>query len=177
MVTLVTLPDLQANSYASLADADDYIATYVLDDAVATNWSALPEDQRSKLLIVATTRIDEYMTFQGRKVYFEQLLQWPRFQVYVDGYYVDPNALPVKLVRATVAMALWLQANDGVLFSDSQNEFSRIEVGPLRVWVNDQSGITPRQFLPDDVIALLEQYGEYTTPYNGSGMRVVELHR
>jgi hypothetical protein len=178
VVELILPPDSHANSYASPADADEYLGTYVFDDAKIAAWNAMSADQRAKLLIMATKRIDEYFIFRGRRTFWNQQLEWPRYLVYVAEYPLDPTLLPPRLVQATVDTALWLMDNsEAQSVQNASTQYSALEVGALKVKFKGDNMTPAKQYLSDNTIATLELFGTYNVPYNGSGMRVATLYR
>lgn len=63
-----------ANSYVTLAMANSYFDDRITSD----NWTAATDDNKKRALIEAAKRIDTYR-FHGTKVYYRQIMQWPRY--------------------------------------------------------------------------------------------------
>lgn len=83
-----TVGDKDANSYASVEEADAYFAVRLNADL----WTNSPVDTKAKALILATSLIDQ-LEFSGRKVSVSsedlpdyQALQWPRSPDMIDAY-------------------------------------------------------------------------------------------
>lgn len=87
--------NLSANSYVSEAD----LSTYAEDRGVTIIGTP------AVLLIKAMDYIESQM-FIGTKETDTQPLQWPRNNVYIDGYYVSPENLPIELKNGQMAVAL-----------------------------------------------------------------------
>ena len=103
-----------ANSYASVADADAYYDGHLY----ASAWTAATTGNKEKALVFATRLIDSQFQFNGWKAHDEQALQWPRercqdpdrgFPVTIlllaIGAYVESNIVPKAVVDATCEMA------------------------------------------------------------------------
>lgn len=97
-----------ANSYASVAEADAYLA--VRGDT--STWTALTTGQKESKLQWAAIYLDT-LTFKGTRSTSTQALQWPRVGVVDrDGYTVASDAIPQALKNAQAEMAFQLIAND-----------------------------------------------------------------
>ena len=95
-----------ANSYASVAEADAYLA--VRGDT--STWTALTTDEKEAKLQWSAIYIDT-LTFKGTRSTSTQALQWPRIGVWDrDGFEVD--GIPQALKNAQAEMAFQLIAND-----------------------------------------------------------------
>ena len=95
-----------ANSYASVAEADAYLA--VRGDT--STWTALTLGQKESKLQWAALYLDT-LTFKGTRSTSTQALQWPRIGVWDrDGFEVD--GIPQALKNAQAEMAFQLIAND-----------------------------------------------------------------
>lgn len=97
-----------ANSYASVAEADAYLA--VRGDT--STWTALTTGQKEAKLQWAAIYIDT-LNFRGTRSTSTQGLQWPRVGVVDrDGYTVASDAIPQALKNAQAEMAFQLVGND-----------------------------------------------------------------
>ena len=95
-----------ANSYASVAEADAYLA--VRGDT--STWTALTTGAKESKLQWAAIYLDT-LTFKGTRSTSTQALQWPRIGVWDrDGFEVD--GIPQALKNAQAEMAFQLIAND-----------------------------------------------------------------
>lgn len=156
MPTLVsTVGAVDANSYASVADATTYF-----DERLNTAaWSGAVSDDQARALIAATRRIDQE-TFEGVPVNpltgtstgTTQALKWPRYSADDDaGWTWEPTVIPVPVKHATYKLALYL-LNQGA--SDPSQPtglegFANVKVGSLDV--TPRAGFTPDE-LPADVL-------------------------
>ena len=106
MPIVTTAGAATANSYASVAEADAYLA--VRGDT--STWTALNNGQKESKLQWAAIYLDT-LTFKGTRSTSTQALQWPRIGVWDrDGFEVD--GIPQALKNAQAEMAFQLIAND-----------------------------------------------------------------
>ena len=110
-----------ANSYVSEAE----LATYAADRGVTASGTA------AVLLIQAMDYI-ESQPFIGKKFTDSQALLWPRYGVYVYGYYVDTDSIPTLLKEAEMEVALGIDAGNNPLASEARMTL-REKVGPLDI--------------------------------------------
>ena len=106
-----------ANSYASVANADSYVA-----DRGLTGWAALTTSVKEQSLIKATDYLEQTYreAWKGYRVNSTQALSWPRSEVIVDTFPVAANIVPVAVVRACIEMALRASAGDDLIADLSQ---------------------------------------------------------
>lgn len=92
-----------ANSYASVADADAYHDGHLY----AAAWTAASGANKEKALVMATRLIDSQFQFDGVRAKETQALQWPREGCHdpdADGWTLD-SMLPKAVLDATCEMA------------------------------------------------------------------------
>jgi hypothetical protein len=104
-----------ANSYADVADGDAYFEGHLYADA----WTGATAEKKAAALVMATRLIDSQYQFNGFRAHTEQALQWPREKCpdpdkglptisvlqWVSDYFVEPDLVPVPVVRASCEMA------------------------------------------------------------------------
>lgn len=96
-----------ANTYVSAADFTTY--------AAARGYTpVLPADQ---LLIEAMDYI-EGLPFQGIKQQMLQLLQFPRYRLYIDGYPLLANTIPVQLINGQCQVAMAIDQGNSPLLDE-----------------------------------------------------------
>ncbi|MBB5277780.1 hypothetical protein HNR26_003869 [Rhizobium rosettiformans] len=99
-----------ANSYASVEEADDYLAANIHADE---SWSALPEESKQKLLVWSTRYIDQRARWNGKPVSATQPLRHPRHGLKnADGIEIPWNIIAPQLKAATIEMARYLVDTD-----------------------------------------------------------------
>lgn len=105
-----------ANSYVSVSDASDIIATNIHAD---TAWVALSTADQEKLLAWATRYLDTKASWKGTKSVEDSPLRWPRTGVYDrDNVLIDSDVIPQQLKVATAEMARYLIAQDRTIERD-----------------------------------------------------------
>jgi Putative DnaT-like ssDNA binding protein len=95
-----------ANSYASVAEANAYFANRPSQDAV---WDNAGSAEKQEALILATAYLDaEYGgQWAGTKRTMDQALDWPRTDaVTTDGHSIEISEIPARLKRATFELAV-----------------------------------------------------------------------
>jgi len=152
------------NSYASLADSDEYVSTRVADATVRATWDGLDQELKSAYLVNASRTLDSLCNWIGDKYSRDQGLKWPRVNAYVDGYIVDQITFPRPVVEATIEMAAWSMTNSGDVAVSSNAQFDSIKVGPIAIDFNEGSGIAANAYFPDIVAILLRDYGGIQAP-------------
>jgi hypothetical protein len=140
MALISTVGAVDANSYASLAEANTYFA----DGAYISAWEDTDETQ-ANLLISATRRLDQE-SYAGYRMSYTQALKWPRGNVYLDGLLIPSDTIPQRLKDAVFEMALSL-AGSNILEQSELANFKSLQVGPVSLEMNQpvQSGSLPAQ--------------------------------
>lgn len=85
-----------ATSYVSIADADNYIESYVMDTSY---WDSLADAAKEKHLMIATKWLDQSLVWASDKLNSDQALEFPRVAF----------GLPIQIVEATVLLANEIQ--------------------------------------------------------------------
>ena len=118
-----------SESYISVADASSYHTA-----RGNTAWAALATDA---LREAALRRATDYMRqayrsrWQGYKVNEDQALDWPRYDVEVEGYAIDSDIVPTEIKNACAELALRASAAD--LNPDLTQGVAREKVGQIEV--------------------------------------------
>lgn len=101
-ISTITIGGVDYQSYASVAEADAYLA---VDPTRSAAWAALNTDTKGSYLVAATRRMDA-LRWSGSKVSSSQELQWPRSGVTDrDGNAVSETGIPQALEDATILVA------------------------------------------------------------------------
>jgi hypothetical protein len=110
-----------SNSYVSEAD----LATYASDRGITITGTAA-------VLIIQAMDYLESRQFLGTKSDIDQALQWPRFGVEVDSYYVDSDEIPTLLKQAEMEICIAIDGGVDPL-ANLGRETKREKVGDLEV--------------------------------------------
>lgn len=114
-----------ADSYVSVAEADAYWAK-----RPGSAWGAAPNAEREGALVRATGYVDAEYAWRGTRATAVQALDWPRYDVVLDGYPLDGTTIPRPVKDAVCEMALKALAGD--LVGDvSPQQVVEQTVGPI----------------------------------------------
>lgn len=102
-----------AQSYASAAT----LTAYALARAITL--TAAGDTAKEALLIRAMDYIEQ-QPFKGTKNTEEQALQWPRYGVVIDSYYVDEDEIPQLLIDSLCEVAIGVDAGNDPLLSEER---------------------------------------------------------
>ena len=96
-LTTITIGDIDYPSYATVAEADAYLA---IDLARNEAWAALDDEGKGLRLVAAARRLDS-LRWAGRKGLASQATAWPR-----SGLAPPPaDAVPPEIERAAILLA------------------------------------------------------------------------
>jgi len=84
-----------SNSYVSEAE----LTTYASDRGVTITGT-------NAVLLIQAMDYVEQQNFKGTKNTDAQALQWPRYNVYIDTYYIESDSIPQLLKEAQMELAL-----------------------------------------------------------------------
>ncbi|MBT2326118.1 hypothetical protein J7E62_27700 [Variovorax paradoxus] len=138
-----------AESYVSVADATTYHAA-----RGNAAWGLLASDTiREQLLRKAV----DYMTqaygqrWKGERINSTQALDWPRYDVVANGYYVPSDSVPLGVAHACAELAL--RAATVSLAPDVTRLKKRVKVGPIETEYEPGSSALPRFTAVDNMLA------------------------
>ena len=161
-----TIGGASANSYVTVAEADAYFAT----SFGRTAWgSALPANKEI-VLIESTRLLDLLVSWKGYVKSDTQALRWPRTYVpTIDGVdtvlesYISDSIIPKDVKNAVFELAYSLLSNGG--FQASENELSKVKVGPVSI---DFSDTVKSNGLPKMVRDMIARWSEYSVVSSNS---------
>lgn len=155
MLTIETGAGLaNADSYASVAAADTRCASLGL-----SAWTALAEADKEIALRRATQFMATYRTrWAGRRVYQRQALDWPRYNVAVDGFTVPSTIVPLDVVNACIDLAVRAGSGEDLLpdLDTGSNAIKKDKTGPLETEYFQNTTDARERFVAVD--ALLAPY-------------------
>ena len=93
-----------ANSYVTEAELTTYAADRGVTLTAATD-----------VLLIKAMDYIESLSFIGTKYSKGQALQWPRSNVYIDGFYFVPTIIPPALQTGQIATALAIDSDNSPL--------------------------------------------------------------
>ena len=149
--------DPDANSYAALQFADDYVDT---NSYASSEWLALDDDAKEKLLVRSSKIIDVRFKWNGQRVDQDSGLRWPRAGCFdEDGFQIADNVIPRILQEAVVEFATYLMNDDWSAPRDA-DQFKEIKVDVLDIKYNTDYR---RAYIPDTIVQMLSALGLCTT--------------
>jgi hypothetical protein len=170
-----------ANSYVSVGEADTYVADQVSDASVGATWQALSPELKALYVVRATEFLDSLVSWNGDRWSLTQNLKWPRFNVFVDGYYLQIGLVaPPKVKYATVELALFLMQQSNATSEANTNVlYNAVTVGPLKIDFNNVGTGPANKFFPDIVAILIKDLGIIDNPDlpNTNRLKQVKLTR
>lgn len=139
-----------ANSYVTVADARAYAA------ARGITLSATDSVVESLLINAVDYTESKRAQYQGSKVSQDQELQFPRYNVSIDGFEIPPTTIPKTLKNAQ--MQLVIESSEGIdLMPTQSGQFVTEEtVGPITTKYSDKAGLDGLEPQMTAVDALLE---------------------
>lgn len=163
--------ETDSNSYASVAEADDYLEVRPdLDDA----WGLAINADKEAWLMWATQLLDQRCNFQGTKTVEESALRWPRSFVYDrDGLLVPDDEVPAQIKAATIEVAynLAVQAVDpsNPSTGGSSGTIQKLKAAVVEITYASGSGTSSRSVaLPLGLNDILSPLGSIA-PVTGGG--------
>lgn len=103
-ISTITIGAVNYTAYASVSEADEYLA---VDPVRGATWTALTADEKGARLVAATRRLD-LLDWAGSKTGDEgtQENAWPRTGLtYPDGTAVSTSEVPIEVENATILLA------------------------------------------------------------------------
>ena len=161
-----TVKGENANSYVTLAEANDYFDT----SPDSSTWTNKTDDQKKRSLISATRWIDTFV-FYGDRCDDGQALKFPRNNYQVDGVELACSKIPnnIKYAQYELARAL---ANDTDAITGTtgkEGNISEAKLGDLEVKFNTTTQNTGSVNNIMDVYPWLQSYlGAYMLGGAGS---------
>jgi len=139
-----------ANSYVSLADADQYHE----NNSGSTTWSGATDANKQKALRLATQYVDARYNgrWRGFQATSTQALAWPRMSAYDnEGYIYDSDAVPQRLADAVSELALRVIDGD-TLFEDQSKpgviKTKSVRAGPISRTIEYMGGMNQAKKYP-----------------------------
>ena len=155
-----TLP-AGANSYVSVEEASFYHEAGVSAD----EWAAIDPAEQERLLVTATRLLDATVDWRGYRSYPDQALDWPRIGVLQHSRYVLPaNTVPIDVRYATAELAMHLKRRPAPATVGTA-PVEEVKLGPISVKMGTatQSASSPLTTLPAEVLALIRDFGSYSS--------------
>jgi hypothetical protein len=114
-----------ANTYVSLADARTRA------ELLGVSISATDATADSQLA-QAAYYVDNMYSFKGDKVSASQTMQWPRYDVCIDGFSFSSSAIPQQLIDAQIFAAAELESGNVFYPANDGKNIASESVGSIR---------------------------------------------
>lgn len=105
-----TVGSASANSYLTVAQADDFANLYL----GTLNWASASTDNKGRALIMATRYLDE-LKWIGERASTTQALLWPRTDAECGDWSFTSSEIPQPIKQATFDLAEYLLGDGTVL--------------------------------------------------------------
>jgi hypothetical protein len=152
-----------ANSYVSVAEADDY---YVIDSNFGAVWTAYTTEKKQSLLAWATRILDQKCSFSGYQSGDSQPLRWPRTRVRDrDGVAIAVDAIPTQLKAAVLELLKYILQNDPT----TSAEVEHLRVVTVDVITLEYQEGTSQSKVPGIINQVLYGLGTYLSGNRGFG--------
>lgn len=148
-----------SNSYITIEELDDYAMARGCDIPIE-------KPERVALIIRAADYTESFRRkFQGTKVSGDQSMQWPRVNVWVDGFTVASDAIPVDLKKAQLQAAI--EYIDFDMLPTTEQNIKKEKVDVIEVEYQDGDGSLTAPTFPK-----VDQYLEALLKRGGFGLLV-----
>jgi hypothetical protein len=152
-----------ANTYASLAAADNYLQ----DNPHTTAWSDASDEVKTWALLNATRLLDTYMRWEGDRQTETQALEWPRSggKNRCSTLAIPDDYLPKNVTHACIELAYDLITSDKTRPSSTdQSQLAKVKVDTIELTYdtplqNDSRVTTQAAVITDGLKAILRCYG------------------
>lgn len=157
-----------ANSYVSVAFADDYFASHPY---YADNWADLTTPQKESLLSSASRNLDMMVNWRGTPTTTSQGLRWPRRDAAnLDGIPYPSNMIPLALKQAVCEYAYFMSTPQGNPDTPSETEgVTELKVDVIQLKFGTSEA---RKTVPTATIRLLAGLGY---AYSAARVRKVQV--
>lgn len=171
MAELISTPGAaDANSYCSVEQANDYIASnYLSTDPLRIKWNNVQETDKPVLLMKATAFLDSIVRWHFARETNTQALAFPAKDVPVMGSWatgdevdhkVPAGTIPAAIVQGQVEVALGFLG--GSVNSGSSRTLDSLKVGSVSLDFNQDSN--PSKLFPTSVELALRRFGSFVKP-------------
>lgn len=128
-----------ANSYVTVAFADDYFA---IDPRFTATWTAFTTQEKQIFLAWATRTLDQKVTWRGEKTDPDNALRWPREGTKDrDGEEIDEDEIPLQLQELVCEFVKYMQGVDPTVTQDIEH-IKRMKLDVMEIEYQDGTAQT-----------------------------------
>lgn len=161
-----------ANSYVSVAFADDYLTI----KPNTAPWLALSSTEKERYLMLGSRALDNAATYRGSKYAEESGLRWPRTgAVDCDGLTQPYDEVPDAIKHATVELAFHyvFHGIDPSVPLSTSGEIKKIKADVIEIEYVDGTQSTAINYFPQGINGVLQCLGRVTTGNGSSFGRIL----
>lgn len=175
MTLIVTPGGADSNSYATLAEANEYHVARLHN----ADWTDATDIVKEAALIWAARTLDANMYWNGRRTTEEQALDWPRYGVTdKDDYFIDDDIVPIEVKNAQSELAFLLIKEDRTVSADpSADNVSELKLGAGAMISLKFREHSLQSALASSVIVLIQDFGVFAGAGKTSGTAIVRTVR
>lgn len=162
-----------SNSYASVAEADDYLSIKPNDAA----WVALNSSVKQEYLMWASRLLDQRTSWRGWKQVDESAMRWPRYGATDrDGLTVANDIVPNPVKAATIEIAFHLlsQSVDPSTPISTSGEIKRVKADVVEIEYFEGTATATTNYFPVGINDILFGLGAIST---GTGSKFARILR
>jgi len=136
-----------SNSYASIANADEYNDTYLSN----STWTGLSDANKELYLMRATQWLDKRYNkrWYGERANEDQALDWPRASITdTDGYNIDSDEIPQCIIDSCCEAAVIIAGGEDMMPDQSDSgtvKRTKKKVGPILTETEYMGGNDPQK--------------------------------
>lgn len=125
-----------------VSGANSYVTEAELGSFADARNITLSGDYSNEVLLILAMDYIESLQYKGTKLNYNQALQWPRTDVYIDGYYNDVDNIPTELKNGLMQTAVAIDQGNGPQQVAPRKTIME-KVGELQVqYANGSSAVT-----------------------------------
>ena len=128
-LTTITIDGVDYQAYASLAEADPYLAA---DPIRSAAWAAAVEDNKRIYLVAATRRLD-LLRWAGQPTDASQRTEFPRTGLTFRGEPIPDNEIPAALEHATILLAGTIASTPRAAGKATTRSIRKVRAGPAEI--------------------------------------------
>lgn len=152
-----------ANSYATVAEADDY---YAVDPNFNATWTAYTDVEKEQRLAWSARVLDQKCRYDGSPVSATQAMRWPRTGVTdKDCRVVSSTSIPEQLKEAVLEHLKYAINNDPTTGGDI-DQISQVVVDVIEITYQEGTSQTT---VPNLINHILTGIGAYQIGSRGAG--------
>ena len=128
-LTAITIDGVNYQAYASVAEADPYLAA---DPIRGAAWAAQQDDQKGIYLVASTRRLD-LLRWAGQPTAASQATEFPRTGLTFRGESIPDDEIPAALENATILLAGTIASTPRAAGKATTRSIRKVRAGPAEI--------------------------------------------